>query len=225
LYYVRAFATNGVNTSYGAVVSFTTDVLITAPVVVSDSVTGVTISAATVNGTVNSDGGTAITERGFVYSASNGSPTVADQKVAIAGTTGAMQYALINLSSDTVYFIRAFATNNQGTTYGTVLTFRTVKEATIIRNLGTTPVDTGAVTEEPTVGETIVTSPLEGNNITDDMTPTTSPTETPILTKSEESKSENLVTTTITLFGSAIFILLGVLFFRSKKKNTEGIGQ
>ncbi len=78
----------------------------------------------TVAGNVVSDGGSAITERGFVYS-SNINPTIADNKVTVAGTTGTFSGSTPNLGGGT-FFFRAYATNNNGTVYGSEISLNIV---------------------------------------------------------------------------------------------------
>ncbi|MFZ6022258.1 MAG: hypothetical protein ACOYT9_02185 [Patescibacteria group bacterium] len=121
----------------------------TVPTVTSDSVTGIISSAATVNGNVISDGGSAITERGAVYSSTSTTPTLSDTKQVASGTTGAMTFAIVGLESGTHYYLRAYATNAEGTAYGSVIEFDTPESA------GTSPtVTTGAVSS---IGETAAT--------------------------------------------------------------------
>lgn len=70
----------------------------------------------TMNGNVTSDGGATISERGFVLS-TNQNPTTSDTKVVVSGTTGTYSGSSGSLASGT-YYIRAFATNATGTSYG-----------------------------------------------------------------------------------------------------------
>ncbi len=92
-------------------------------VVVTSSATN-NNGVVTVNGNVVSDGGSAISERGFVYS-SNINPTIADNKVTVAGATGTFSGSTPNLGGGTFYF-RAFATNNNGTVYGSEISLNIV---------------------------------------------------------------------------------------------------
>jgi hypothetical protein len=92
------------------------------PTVTTDSIGTVTSSGFTVAGNVSSDGGATVTERGVVYSPSNGTPTTGDSKQTTTGTTGAMSVAVTGLSPGTLYYVRAYAINSQGTSYGAVLT-------------------------------------------------------------------------------------------------------
>ncbi len=123
-YYVRAYAINSQGTSYGAQLEFTTLVSIPTLTTVSGA-TGITTSTATVKGSVTSDSGATITERGFVYSLS-ANPSLSDSKVTVTGTLGDMEKKLTGLQIATTYHFRPFATNSQGTGYGTDSSFTTL---------------------------------------------------------------------------------------------------
>ncbi len=123
-YYARAYAINAQGTSYGSVVEF--DTLVSIPILTTVAgATGITTSAATVSGEVTSDNGAVITERGFVYGLSE-NPTIANSKAIVPGTTGVMEKELTGLQIATTYHFRPFATNSQGTGYGTDSTFTTL---------------------------------------------------------------------------------------------------
>lgn len=95
----------------------------TTPVLTTNPVTNVTPTTAQGNGFIVSDGYQTITERGFCWSTS-ANPTTSDSKVTAAGTTGAYSASLTGLSSNTLYHVRAYATNSIGTAYGSDVTFR-----------------------------------------------------------------------------------------------------
>ncbi|WP_188495857.1 rhamnogalacturonan lyase family protein, partial [Flavobacterium palustre] len=82
------------------------------------AVTNVSATTAETGGNITSDGGTAITERGIVYNTS-GNPTTGNTKV-VASTAGSGSYNVIipNLNPATLYYIRAYAINSAGTSYG-----------------------------------------------------------------------------------------------------------
>ena len=121
-YYVRAFATNTVGTAYGEEFSFKT--LATTPTITTMEISAITDSTATASGVIITDGGATITEKGFCWSI-NENPTVADS---ITTGTGDSIFIgnLIELNAGTVYYVRAYATNEIGTTYGQQLTFTTL---------------------------------------------------------------------------------------------------
>lgn len=122
-YYVRAYVTNKKGTVYGEEVSL--DFNGVMPIVSTQAVSGKIIAqgVATLNGTIESKGDPAYTQRGFVYGIAH-SPTLDDATVVnVSGTnTGAYTYNLNNLEMGSVYYVRAFATNSKGTAYGSEVT-------------------------------------------------------------------------------------------------------
>jgi hypothetical protein len=92
------------------------------PQVQTNSVTAITSNSASIFG--NSDG-INISSKGICYSTSP-NPTTAD--LTVSGGTGIGSFAptLQNLSPNTVYYVRAFATNQAGTAYGQQISFRTM---------------------------------------------------------------------------------------------------
>jgi hypothetical protein len=113
-YYVRAYATNSVGTSYGNEISFTT---VLFPSLTTNALTNITHTSLTSGGDITNDGGAAITERGVCYgTASN--PTTANSKVLSGIGPGSYTANLIDLTAFTTYYIRAYAINSAGTAYG-----------------------------------------------------------------------------------------------------------
>ena len=123
VYYIRAYATNSKGTIYGEEVSV--DFNGVMPVVSTQAVTGKIIAqgVATLNGTIESKGDPAYTQRGFVYGVAH-NPTKDDATVVnVSGTnTGAYTYNLNNLEMGSVYYVRAFATSSKGSVYGSEVT-------------------------------------------------------------------------------------------------------
>ena len=123
-FYARAFATNSVGTTYGDEVTFTT-LAISAPTVVTGTAGSIATTTATIStNNVTSDGGSPITERGVVYSTTV-FPTTASTKLTSAGTTGTFNSSLTGLTAGTVYYLRAYAINAAGTSYGAQIGFAT----------------------------------------------------------------------------------------------------
>ena len=122
-YYIRAYATNSKWTVYGEEVSV--DFNGVMPVVSTQAVTGKIIAqgVATLNGTIESKGDPAYTQRGFVYGVAH-NPTLDDATVInVSGTnTGTYTYNITDLEMGSVYYVRAFATNSKGTAYGSEVT-------------------------------------------------------------------------------------------------------
>jgi hypothetical protein len=90
----------------------------------TSEVTAVTASTATAGGTIPTDAqsGDLLTERGVCWKAA-GIPTIADFKGPSTGTTGAFTVSLSGLTSGTLYYVRAYATNSGGTSYGPTVSF------------------------------------------------------------------------------------------------------
>ena len=115
----------------------------TAPTVSSSAATSITTTGATLNGNVTSDGGSTVTERGFVYKTTSGA-TIADNKTIVSGTTGA--YTLTpTLSTNTQYFYKAYAINSIDTTLSTpelsFYTLANVPNAPTVSNPTTSTLD------------------------------------------------------------------------------------
>ena len=120
-YYVRAYATNSEGTAYGEEVSFTTT---SAPTVQTNDVTNITYNSATCGGNVSNTGGAPVTERGICWS-TNHNPTINNSHTNNGVGTGSYSITMSGLLSGTLYYVRAYATNSVGTTYGNEVSFTT----------------------------------------------------------------------------------------------------
>ncbi|MBR5146790.1 MAG: hypothetical protein IKW54_04095 [Bacteroidales bacterium] len=127
-YYVRAYATNSEGTSYGDQKVFTTDDGSEKPTVKTTSVSEITMSSAVCGGNVTTDGGAEVTEKGVCWS-TKPSPTIDDNKTIDGSGTGSYTSNLTQLSKNTTYYVRAYASNKKGISYG---------EERIFTTLGTT---------------------------------------------------------------------------------------
>ena len=127
-YYIRAYATNTVGTSYGNEVIFKTKVGL--PKVTTDIASLITPESATSGGNVTSDGGASIISNGIVWSETT-NPTISVKTKSInTGKLGAFINKIDSLLPDKTYYIRAYATNTVGTSYGNEVIFKT-KQLTI----------------------------------------------------------------------------------------------
>ena len=104
-----------------------------APTVTTQTVTSITDTAATGNGNVTSDGGATITERGVCWSTSSGC-TTAGNHASTSGTTGAYTVAITGLYHNTTYYVKSYAINSAGTSYGNEVTFTTGSPSVIFNN-------------------------------------------------------------------------------------------
>lgn len=124
-YYVRAYATNSVGTSYGNQVTFTTLKGPELPTVTKDTATNITQTTATCGGEVTSDGGACVTVRGVCWSTSP-NPTTSDDHTEDGCGIGTFVSNLTGLTANTPYYVRAYATNSVGTAYGNEISFKTL---------------------------------------------------------------------------------------------------
>ena len=125
-YYIRAYATNEAGTGYGDVLTFTTEeeIVITAPTVTTAEVTEITTTTATVGGTITDAGNGTISERGVCYKTGNEDWTC----VSLTATNNAFSTTLTGLTANTTYTVRAYATNEEGTSYGEEVAFTTLED-------------------------------------------------------------------------------------------------
>ena len=122
-YYVRAYATNSKGTSYGQQVSFKTTSY-GKPTVTTNIVLNITTTSATCEGNVTADGGQIVTARGVCYSTTQ-NPTISNNKVQSGSGKGSFTCNLTGLSAEKTYYVRAYATNSKGTSYGAQVSFMT----------------------------------------------------------------------------------------------------
>lgn len=124
-YYVRAYVTTSEGTKYGNQVSFkTSEVQISLPTVTTSTVTNITETTATSGGNVTNDGGATATTRGVCWNTS-GNPTITDSRTTDGNGTGSFTSLLSGLTANTTYYLRAYATNSKGTSYGEQISFKT----------------------------------------------------------------------------------------------------
>lgn len=124
-YYYRAYATNtDGGTGYGTKLSFTTQAI---PSVTTTASSNVTSSAATAGGNVTSQGTSAVTQRGVVWSTSQNPTITTNSGITNDGNgTGIFISEITGLALSTTYYYRAYATNDQGTAYGAQSSFQTL---------------------------------------------------------------------------------------------------
>lgn len=89
------------------------------------AVTSITSTTASSGGEISNDGGAAITAMGVCWSTS-ANPTIADNKTMDGAASGSFTSSLTGLTPATTYFVRTYATNSMGTSYGSPLSFTTL---------------------------------------------------------------------------------------------------
>lgn len=137
-YYVRAYATNGVGTAYGEQRVFTT--LSGLPVMTQSmaEITAISATSARSGGEVSADGGFPVTARGVCWSTSP-DPTIANTHTTDGNGTGTFVSMLTSLSPSTHYYVRAYATNQNGTVYSLPQQFTTLSGLPVIASPSATP--------------------------------------------------------------------------------------
>ncbi len=144
-YHVRAYAINEAGTAYSADVTFTTKE-VTIPTLSNVTISNISNTSAQLDATVNSTGNGTLTDAGFVYSTSH-YPTTADNKLTCGKVTSLSSKAT-GLTPETIYYVRAYATNEKGTSYSSESEFKTAKTVvnpyttlTVETNYGSTTLD------------------------------------------------------------------------------------
>ena len=99
------------------------------PTVTTNSVTSITKNSAQCGGNVTSDGGATVTERGVCW-ATYQYPTIYSNTTHDGSGTGSFTSYITNLSPGTTYYVRAYATNSEGTAYGAQRSFTTQSSGT-----------------------------------------------------------------------------------------------
>jgi len=124
------------------------------PTLTTTAISAITVTTATSGGNVTSDGGAEVTARGVCYGTST-KPVVTGSKTSDGKGTGSFTSNLTGLTENTLYYVRAYATNSEGTSYGNEVSFTTnpVVGATL-----TTAIPSGLTS----------TSAVSGGNITSD---------------------------------------------------------
>lgn len=126
-YYMRAYAKNKYGVAYGDIKTFTTkDGL---PTVETTQVKyGTTVLEC--YGNVTKDAGFSIIRRGFCYS-THSKPTLDDKLVlSTSNTVGEYCLTIDNLEEGTAYYVRAFAENEMGISYGDIKSATTMVTTT-----------------------------------------------------------------------------------------------
>ena len=122
-YHVRAYAINGVDTSYGQDLTFTTNSAVLATLTTTPA-TAIGAISANSGGNISNDGGAPVTQRGVCWNTSS-APTIANNPTSDGTGIGSYSSFLSVLSPSTTYYARAYATNSAGTAYGNEITFTT----------------------------------------------------------------------------------------------------
>ena len=127
-YYLRAYARNSVGESYGNEIAFSTlnsNSNITLPIINLQAVEYITDSSAICSAEIIDNGGAEIIDCGICWS-ENHNPLIIDNHESDSSVEfGPFTCAIKNLNSGTTYYVRAYASNNQGISYSNEICFTT----------------------------------------------------------------------------------------------------
>jgi FKBP-type peptidyl-prolyl cis-trans isomerase 2 len=123
-------------------------------VVTTSTVSSITQTTATCGGNVTDDGGAEVTGKGVCWNISE-NPTTSNSKTSDGTGIGTFTSNLTSLTPATKYYVRAYATNSEGTGYGSQVNFTTsevllatVQTASVSSITGTTAVSGGSITSD-----------------------------------------------------------------------------
>jgi hypothetical protein len=126
------------------------------PTVTTTAASSITATTALSGGNITDGGGYPITARGVCWGTTPG-PIINGNNTVQTGGTGVFTSNITGLTANTTYYVRAYATNNAGTTFGNELVFTTTSSTTALPT-----VTTAAITAITTTNAT------GGGNVTAD---------------------------------------------------------
>ncbi len=125
-YRVYSYNATGNSTNYSNEVSISIPNPIVLPTLQTTAVTAINTTVAVSGGNITSDGGATVTAKGVVWGTSQ-NPTITLSTKTTDGTgVGSFISNISNLTANTTYYVRAYATNSLGTSYGNEINFTTM---------------------------------------------------------------------------------------------------
>jgi len=115
----------------------------TPPVVTTTNVTGITQTTASTGGNITETGGASVTAKGVCWSVT-ANPTTDNSKTFDGTGPGSFTCNITGLAANTLYYVRAYATNSGGTGYGNEVSFTSSPEYPKIRLKTGTGLNSGA---------------------------------------------------------------------------------
>ena len=107
------------------------------PVVSTTAITEITRTSANSGGNITNDGGAEIISRGVCWGTST-NPTVSGSKTTDGTGKGSFASSIMGLEANTLYYVKAYATNSVGTAYGNEISFNTLELRDADGNIYTT---------------------------------------------------------------------------------------
>lgn len=123
VYYYRAFAVNAIDTVFGEQKVFTA--INGMPTVSTAQVTDILPTTAIAGGNVTDDGNHNVTERGVCWGTEH-NPDLDDNHASNGTGIGNFTVQMTGLTPATKYYVRAYATNSESTSFGAEVSFTTL---------------------------------------------------------------------------------------------------
>jgi len=123
-YYVRAYVINQLGIVYSDEIYFNT--LDGLAIISTNSISDITSSTAISGGHIIDDSGFVIIKKGVCWATSE-NPTISSYHTTEGSGISDFNSSLTNLIQFTVYYVRAYATNENGTSYGENVIFKTLR--------------------------------------------------------------------------------------------------
>jgi len=99
---------------------------IVIPTLSTTTASSITTTSATSGGDITDDGGAVVSARGVCWN-TTGSPTITDNITNDGTGAGSFVSNITDLTANTLYYVRAYATNSLGTSYGNEVSFTTLQ--------------------------------------------------------------------------------------------------
>ncbi|MFN8207393.1 MAG: FISUMP domain-containing protein [Bacteroidales bacterium] len=126
-YFIRAWAINATDTGYSDTLSF-----ITLPAVTGTAPSAITATSASCTAAISGGSASTILSRGVCWSTHSES-SIADSVLYSGSGMGNFTAVLKNLRANTTFYLRAFATNSTGISYGEEFIFKTKRPDLALR--------------------------------------------------------------------------------------------
>ncbi|MFY0689271.1 MAG: fibronectin type III domain-containing protein [Cyclobacteriaceae bacterium] len=123
-YYIRAYATNSAGTAYGTEITFNTEQIS----IITSPISNIDYHSATSGGMIDGEGGSSIVTRGLVWGTDPEATVNLSTKTEDSTGTGVFVSSIESLLPNTTYYARAYASNNETTSYGPQISFITDNE-------------------------------------------------------------------------------------------------
>jgi hypothetical protein len=142
LYHFRVNGTNSNGTANGNDLTFTTGAA--PPTVVTTAATGVALTTATLNGTVNANSSSTTVTFQYGLTTAYGSTVTAVPSPVTGTSVTPVSAALTGLAPNSLYHFRVVGTSSGGTSNGNDMTFSTASPPTVVTNIPSNITNTSA---------------------------------------------------------------------------------